>query len=88
MSVEKRMQDAAEARLVEVEDAFWALESSPDDPELRKTVGLFCGGCHTCYVREVLEAAMPVLLAAIRSGEYADDTEVLTNVHHFPGAHS
>ena len=63
------MQAAAEARLGAIEEAAWLLEGDPDDPELQDVVGLWCGGCETCVVREVLNTAVPILLEAIRTGE-------------------
>ncbi len=85
-SVEKRMQDAAERQLEHVEEAFWALETDPQDQRAQQAAGLWCGGCHTCYAREVLDAAVPILIEAIRSGEF-DLAAVgpMSNVHHFPG---
>lgn len=80
------MQTAAEQRLLDVEEAFWQLEDTPDDPEVLETVGAWCGGCHTCTVREVLETAVPILLDAIRSGEFElSHRDVMSNVHQFPG---
>lgn len=87
MSVEQRMQDAAEARLEEIEHAWCALEDDPRDEEALSTLGLWCGGCDTCTVREVLDAAIPILLDAIRSGEFElSHRDVMSNLHHFPGA--
>jgi hypothetical protein len=88
-TVEARMQRAAEDQLEQVQEAFWALEADPDDEVAQNEVGLWCGGCDTCYVREVLEAAVPILLDAIRSGEFTLEepaAEVMSNVHHFPGS--
>lgn len=85
-AVEQRMQEAAEQRLQQVQDAFWRLEENPDDLAAQDAAGWWCGGCDTCCVREVLEAAMPVLLEAIRSGEFdLAATAPMSNVHQFPG---
>lgn len=64
------MQRAAEQRLAAVDEAWFLLEEDPQDAQAADTVGLWCGGCETCTVREVLEAAVPILLEAIRTGEY------------------
>lgn len=84
--VDVRMQRAAEERLEQVQEAFWALEADPEDEVAQAEAGLWCGGCDTCYVREVLEAAVPILLEAIRSGEFdLEAVAPMSNVHHFPG---
>ncbi len=84
-SVEARMQQAAEERLQEVQEAFWDAEENYDR-DAADRAGLWCGGCDTCYVREVLETAIPILLAAIKSGEFdLAAVEPMSNVHHFPG---
>ena len=64
-----RLQKACEDRLEEADAAFWDLEENPDDTEAQHRLGLWCGGCQTCTVREVLETALPILLEAIRTGE-------------------
>ena len=90
-TVEARMQRAAEDRLEEIDLAWEAIEVDPRDESALSDLGLWCGGCHTCYVREVLETAIPILLDAIRSGEFTLEgsaAEVMSNVHHFPGVHS
>ena len=66
--VGSRMQRAAEARLDEVYEAHDRIEEDPEDEQAMEVAGMFCG-CSTCTVREILDAAIPILLDAIRAGE-------------------
>lgn len=65
MSWEDDAQRAAEQRLAACNEHLWAEESGEEPDGPYPAVGPYCG-CDTCVVREVLDAAWPVLLAAAR----------------------
>lgn len=62
----QQAQRAAEARLRDVVDRFWAEEEGADDAwEGFEGSAPYCG-CDTCLVREILDGAWPILLEAAR----------------------
>lgn len=79
------MQQAAEAHLSKVDEAFWLEEEEGDTQVDGPAVAPYCG-CQTCIVREVLAGAWPVISDFVsamskrrvvdlhlRVGEHADD---------------
>ena len=41
-----------------------------DDELLDQLAGPVCEGCQTCTIREILDAAWPILLEGARSGDF------------------
>jgi hypothetical protein len=61
-----KAQQAAEARMRDVTDRFWAEEEGDDEAWAGfDAIAPYCG-CDTCLVREVLYGAWPHLLEAAR----------------------
>jgi hypothetical protein len=68
MSWEDDVQRAAEERLAACNERLWAEEEGDVDVEHDgpyPAVAPYCG-CDTCVVREVLDAAWPIMLRAAR----------------------
>lgn len=63
---------AAQARLEVLEQVQEAMCCGEEvDEELYEQLsGLVCEGCQTCTIREILDAAWPVIVEAIRSGDF------------------
>lgn len=59
----QKAQRAAEVRLHEAMDRYWASEEG-DDTAWDDWDGAPYDGCDTCLVREVLQGAWPILLEA------------------------
>jgi hypothetical protein len=62
---EKEVQRAAEERLAACNEALWADDAGEEYDGPYPAVGPYCG-CDTCVVREVLDAAWPIMLQAAR----------------------
>lgn len=58
--------------LSEVQSALCEGEE-PDEDLANQLSGPCCEGCDTCTIREVLDAAWPVFLAGVRSGDYDEE---------------